>query len=257
MAALTMERLGKVDVLSLAEPDRPVARLAGHAAEVVALAFHPDGRRLATSSSDGTTRIWDSAAEKCAWFMTIDFLARFSSDGTRCDFRRRRFSANRTHSLRDRDAPFYGAMATGAPTPDEPARKIPVRATFSPMDIGWRWALLTERVSWRYRVGGPLCSLKQRSLRCPASRRWPAPFHRRRVRARHLDSCVAASARPDRDAERHRRRCEECSTGGGVRQLTLDADGQPLALLRGMQASYRSYSRNRWLPIPVADRAES
>ena len=49
---------------------------------------------------------------------------------------------------------------------------------------------------------------------------------------------------------------EKFSTGGGVRQLTLDADGQPLALLRGMQASYRSYSRNRSLRIHVADRAE-
>jgi len=41
-------------------------RLRGHDQLVVALAFHPDGRTLATSANDGTLRLWDreTGAEK-------------------------------------------------------------------------------------------------------------------------------------------------------------------------------------------------
>jgi WD40 repeat protein len=77
--------VGPVPVLDIAEPDTQPARLTGHAAEVVAAAFHPDECYLATSSWDGTTRIWDWTARESrllheGWNSAI----RFSTDGSRC-----------------------------------------------------------------------------------------------------------------------------------------------------------------------------
>jgi hypothetical protein len=77
--------LGQEGVLNLAEQDAPPGRLTGHAAEVVAMAFHPDGRHLATSSWDGTTRIWEWASSEVRvvhpqWASSLCF----SVDGSRC-----------------------------------------------------------------------------------------------------------------------------------------------------------------------------
>lgn len=43
----------------------PQLTLAGHLSDVDALAFHPNGLYLATSSSDGSARIWDCASGDC------------------------------------------------------------------------------------------------------------------------------------------------------------------------------------------------
>jgi WD40 repeat protein len=40
-------------------PAPPLATLTGHAGLVAAVAFRPDGARLATASYDGTARPWD------------------------------------------------------------------------------------------------------------------------------------------------------------------------------------------------------
>ena len=252
--------LGKVDVLCLAEPDRPVARLAGHAAEVVALAFHPDGRHLATSSWDGTTRIWDWAAGEVRlvhdqWTSSL----RFSSDGTRCVFLAGD-SARTELILSETAMPrFIAQWRPEPPLPDEPARKIPVRAAFSPngnwLALGTAYGtrlLAVPGLAARYLLG----SNEVYVVRF-------APNGRHLFTAGEYGQSASTLALPASGAPGTAMPSvadiiveEKFSTGGGVRQLTLDADGQPLALLRGMQASYRSYSRNRWLPIPVADRAE-
>ncbi len=42
-------------------PSEPKATLRGHADNITAMAFHPDGKTLASSSNDGTIKIWDIA----------------------------------------------------------------------------------------------------------------------------------------------------------------------------------------------------
>jgi WD40 repeat protein len=50
------------DVLWDLATDRELGRLKGHRGAVLALAFSPDGRRLASGSDDGTILVWDLAA---------------------------------------------------------------------------------------------------------------------------------------------------------------------------------------------------
>ena len=46
------------------ERSRLVIELTGHTGLVVALAYSPDGRTLASASADGTARLWDLATGK-------------------------------------------------------------------------------------------------------------------------------------------------------------------------------------------------
>ncbi|VTR91003.1 wd-40 repeat protein : (Myosin heavy-chain) kinase OS=Calothrix sp. PCC 6303 GN=Cal6303_2739 PE=4 SV=1: WD40: WD40: WD40: WD40: WD40 [Gemmata massiliana] len=48
----------------ISTPAKQIARLKGHTAEIISLAFSPDRCLLASASSDGTARIWDIASSK-------------------------------------------------------------------------------------------------------------------------------------------------------------------------------------------------
>ena len=61
--------------------------LAGHAAEVNGIAYHPDGTQLATGSWDGTIKLWDSASAQEIGTLSghddLIFSVDYSPDGTR------------------------------------------------------------------------------------------------------------------------------------------------------------------------------
>src|SRR4029450_9471543 len=61
--------------------------LVGHAGEVLAVAYSPDGRLVATGSADGTARVWNAGTGDPVQGLRPPrggvFATRFSTDGTR------------------------------------------------------------------------------------------------------------------------------------------------------------------------------
>jgi WD40 repeat protein/predicted Ser/Thr protein kinase len=74
-------------VLLDARTFRPVVRCPGHTGTIRAIAFHPDGRRFVSVSSDRTVRLWDVATGQCLRVFQGHtdevFTAAFHPDGTR------------------------------------------------------------------------------------------------------------------------------------------------------------------------------
>ena len=65
----------------------PIATLEGHAQQVSAVGFHPDGNLVLTQSWDGTARLWDLATAKTVvhWPSSIEDM-HFSRDGRACGY---------------------------------------------------------------------------------------------------------------------------------------------------------------------------
>lgn len=64
--------------------ERPRVTLRGHAGLVTAMAFHPDGKTFATSSQDGTIKIWDTATGELRLNLETPGanMLQFTPDGT-------------------------------------------------------------------------------------------------------------------------------------------------------------------------------
>jgi WD40 repeat protein len=124
--------IGQVPLLDLVDPGGNVSGLSGHAAEVVAAGFHPDGRHLASSSWDGTTRIWDWITGESRLLHDVWTSAlRFSVDGRRCawsvgDARRQEIAVWEV-ALPRVISHWQPSLARGSGL----QRKVPNRASFS------------------------------------------------------------------------------------------------------------------------------
>lgn len=60
---------------------RPVGTALGHEGSVTSISQHPDGHRLASSSSDGTTRIWEISSGRLLHTINNQKLPRWTRDG--------------------------------------------------------------------------------------------------------------------------------------------------------------------------------
>jgi WD40 repeat protein len=104
---------GSVQLFSVAPGGRvnEGARLVGHVADVVSLAFSPDGRRLASSDEQGSTFIWDLASGA-----VVARLFAFSDGSWAVVDSQGRFDTNRVEDLEF----LHWVM------PDDPLRALPL-----------------------------------------------------------------------------------------------------------------------------------
>jgi WD40 repeat protein/DNA-binding SARP family transcriptional activator len=70
-----------------AQTGKTLTTLAGHTGDILAVAYSPDGKLVATGSADGTARLWDAATGELIHVLRAHrggvFATRFSLDGTR------------------------------------------------------------------------------------------------------------------------------------------------------------------------------
>lgn len=69
MAVASQDRIVRVYDITTYKMSR---RFAGHSREISDLAFSPDGRRLLSSSLDGTMRVWDMPTGRCLSWLSFD-----------------------------------------------------------------------------------------------------------------------------------------------------------------------------------------
>jgi WD40 repeat protein/serine/threonine protein kinase/DNA-binding SARP family transcriptional activator len=80
-------RDGKTASIRDAHTGAKLVTLAGHTGEVLAVAYSPNGRLVATGSADGTARLWNAVTGDPVHVLRVHrggvFATRFSADGTR------------------------------------------------------------------------------------------------------------------------------------------------------------------------------
>ncbi len=103
----------------------PIATLEGHAQQVSALGFHPDGNLVLTQSWDGSARLWNLATGKTVvhWPSSIEDM-HFSRDGRACGYAE---VAGKVRLLEVEAGPEYRTLAGRTPA---------VRADYYRADIG-------------------------------------------------------------------------------------------------------------------------
>ncbi len=122
--AIGLRNASTVEIWDAAER-RPIATLEGHAQQVVALGFHPDGNLVLTQSWDGSARLWDLATGKTVvhWPSSIEDM-HFSRDGRACGYAE---VAGKARLLEVEAGPEYRTLAARTPA---------VRADYYRADIG-------------------------------------------------------------------------------------------------------------------------
>ncbi len=84
--AISLRNASTVEIWDVTER-HPIATLEGHAQQINALGFHPNGDLVLTQSWDGTARLWNLATGKTVvhWPSTISDM-HFSRDGRTCGY---------------------------------------------------------------------------------------------------------------------------------------------------------------------------
>jgi WD40 repeat protein len=112
LLAVSLRNASTVEIWDVAER-LPIATLEGHAQQINALGFHPNGNLVLTQSWDGTARLWNLASGKTVvhWASTIDDM-HFSRDGRTCGYVE---VAGRARLLEVEASPEYRTLAARTP----------------------------------------------------------------------------------------------------------------------------------------------